>query len=44
MHDEADNGWRGTIEEGDVKRRTERGSSKTNGGAARKSSKARARR
>jgi len=42
MNDEAEGGWRGTIEDGDVKRRTERRSSKSsNGGAPGKSSKAR---
>jgi len=42
MNDEAEGGWRGTIEDGDVKRRTERRSSKSsNGGAPSKSSKAR---
>ncbi|SRR5687768_4723130 len=40
--DEVDNGWRGTIEEGDVKRRTDRARS-TNGSGRTKSSKSRAR-
>ena len=45
MNDEAEGGWRGTIEDGDVKRRTERKSSESsNGGAPKKSSKTRSRR
>jgi len=40
LQEEADDGWRGTIEDGDVKRRTDRGS---NGSAPRKSSKSGAR-
>ncbi|MFL5970700.1 MAG: SRPBCC family protein [Gaiellaceae bacterium] len=42
IDDEAENGWRGTIEDGDVKRRTERRSS--NGGGPKTSTKSRARR
>jgi uncharacterized membrane protein len=42
MNDEAEGGWRGTIENGDVKRRTERRSS--NGSGPSRSSKSRARR
>jgi uncharacterized membrane protein len=40
LQEEAEDGWRGTIEDGDVKRRTDRGS---NGSAPRKSSKSGAR-
>jgi uncharacterized membrane protein len=44
MNEEADGGWRGTIEDGDVKRRTDRGSRSGNGSAPSRSSKSRARR
>jgi uncharacterized membrane protein len=43
MNDEADGGWRGTIEDGDVKRRTDRASRSRNGSAPKKSSKSGAR-
>jgi uncharacterized membrane protein len=41
--DDADEGWRGTIEDGDVKRSTDRGTRRKNGSAPRKSSKSGAR-
>ncbi len=43
MDEEAEGGWRGTIDDGDVKRRTDSGSRGRNGSAPSKSSKSRAR-
>jgi len=38
LNEEAEDGWRGTIEEGEVKRRTQRSSSRSNGSRSRGSS------